>query len=153
MSPGIPVGGGQRRSQGLGFAIPSNTLLPEIGALITNGFYNQHPWLGATGIDMTYEIAKTMSTNVTYGWLVVQITAGGPAANATLQAGTKQALIAEEYVRIGGDIVIAVNGVRTTNTDDLLTYLEENTLPNQTIEVTIVRHNQTILLPLTLGAL
>jgi S1-C subfamily serine protease len=52
---------------------------------------------------------------------------------------------------IGGDIVIALNGVRITGIDDLSTYLEENTLPNQTIDVTIIRNNQSSTLQLKLG--
>jgi len=125
-------------SQGLGFAIPSNTILREIKDLITTGSYNKHPWLGASGIDITYEIAKAMGANVTYGWLITQVVSGGPAANAGLKGGTKQVLIAGKYVTVGGDIIIAMNGTRITGIDALSTYLEENTLPGQTIEVTIV---------------
>ncbi len=51
---------------------------------------------------------------------------------------------------IGGDIVIAINGTRIINIDALSTYLEENTSPGQTIEVTIVRENQTLTIPLIL---
>jgi len=138
-------------SQGLGFTIPSNTILREIESLVTEGSYNQHPWLGATGTDMTYEIAKAMSTNVTYGWLIAQVTSGGPADNAGLRGGTKQALIAGEWVTIGGDIVIAINETRITNMDDLSTYLEERTLPEQTINVIVVRDNQTITRAIKLG--
>jgi S1-C subfamily serine protease len=142
-------------SQGLGFAIPSSTILREIGSLVTTGSYNQHPWLGASGTDMTYEIAKAMNTNVTYGLLIVQVTNGGPAAEAGLQGGTKQVLVAGAYVTIGGDIIIAINTTyieaRITNMDDLSTFLEEYTSPNQTINVTIVRNNQTTVIPVTLG--
>jgi serine protease Do len=42
-------------SQGLGFAIPSSTILRD-ESLVTN--YDRHPWLGTTGTDMTYEIAS-----------------------------------------------------------------------------------------------
>jgi S1-C subfamily serine protease len=35
--------------------------------------------------------------------------------------------------------------------DALSTYLEENTSPGQTIEVTVVRGNQTLTVPLILG--
>ena len=138
-------------SQGLGFAIPSNTILREIASLVTTGSYNEHSWLGASGIDMTYEIAKAMGANVTYGWLITQVVSGGPAANAGLKGGTKQVLIAGEYVIVGGDIIIAINGTRITGIDALSTYLEENTLPGQTIEITIVRENQTIDVAVTLG--
>ena len=138
-------------SQGLGFAIPSNTILREISSLVTIGYYNKHPWLGAAGVDMTYEIAKAMGVNVTYGWLITQVVSGGPAATAGLRGGTKQVLIAGQYVPVGGDIIIAINGTRITNGDALSTYLEENTLPGQIIEVTVIRGNQTLTVPLILG--
>ncbi|MEM3824948.1 MAG: trypsin-like peptidase domain-containing protein, partial [Candidatus Bathyarchaeia archaeon] len=108
-------------SQGLGFAIPSNVILREIASLVTTGSYNRHPWIGAFGVDMTYEIARVMGTNITYGWLITQVVSGGPAANAGLKGGTKQVLVAGKYVTVGGDIIIAVNGTRITNFDTLST--------------------------------
>jgi len=138
-------------SQGLGFAIPSSTVLREIESLVKEGSYNQHPWLGASGIDMTYEIAKAMDADVTYGWLIVQVASSGPADDAGLQGGTQQATVAGESVLIGGDIIIALNGARIKGIDDLSTFLEENTLPDQTIDVTIIRDGETMTLPLTLG--
>jgi S1-C subfamily serine protease len=138
-------------SQGLGFAIPSSTVLREIGSLVTTGSYDKHPTIGATGTDMTYEIAKAMGVNVTYGWLIAQVTSGGPAAEAGLHGGTTQVTVAGQSVTIGGDIIIAISGARITGIDDLSTFLEENTLPDQTINVTIVRNGQTMTLSLKLG--
>ena len=137
-------------SEGLGFAIPSNTILREIQSLVTEGSYNQHPWLGASGTDMTYAIAQAMNTNITYGWLITQITSGGPADNAGLQSGTQQALIAGQYVTIGGDIITAIDLIGITNFDNLSTYLEEHTTPQQTINITIVRNDQTITITMKL---
>jgi len=139
-------------SQGLGFAIPSSTILRETESLITEGSYSQHPWLGASGTDMTCEIAKAMSINVTYGWLITQVVSGGPADEAGLRGGAQQVLIAGEWVRIGGDIIIAINETRITNMDDLSTYLEEYTSPSQTISVALVRNNETLALSVTLEA-
>jgi S1-C subfamily serine protease len=138
-------------SQGLGFAIPSSTILREIDSLVTDGSYNEHPTIGASGIDMTYEIANAMNVNVTYGWLIAQVTSGGPAATAGIRAGTQQATVGGQTVVLGGDIIIALNGVRITNLDDLSTYLEGYTLPGDAITVTIVRSNQTMDLQLTVG--
>jgi len=137
-------------SQGVGFAIPSNTILKEIEDLVNTGSYDDHPWLGAAGTDMTYEIAAEMGTDVTYGWLIAQVTSGGPADKAGLQGGTEQVEIVENLVTVGGDIVIAVNGTRITSIDDLSAYLEEYTLPGQTVNLTIVRDNETSVLPLEL---
>jgi serine protease Do len=100
---------------------------------------------------MTYEIAQAVGVDLTYGWLIAQVTSGGPADEANLQGGTQQVTVAGENVMIGGDIVIALNGVRITGIDDLSTYLEENTLSDQTIDLTIIRNNRSSTLQLKLG--
>jgi len=139
-------------SQGVGFAIPSNTILREIRDLINTGSYGDHPSLGASGTDMSYGIAEVMDVDVTYGWLIAQVTSGGPADNAGLHGGTEQVGVGEELVVIGGDIIIAINGTRITGIDDLSAYLEEYTLPGQTIDLTVVRDNETITASLELGS-
>jgi S1-C subfamily serine protease len=100
---------------------------------------------------MNFEISNALGVNVTYGWLITEVTSGGPVDEATLQGGTRQIQVASSLVTVGGDIVIAFDGTRIRNTDDLSTYLEEHTLPNQTIDVTIIRDGETITLPLKLG--
>jgi S1-C subfamily serine protease len=139
-------------SEGLGFAIPSNTILREIEDLINNGSYPDHPWLGASGTDMNYEIAQAMEVDVTYGWLIAQVTNEGPSANAGLQGGTERIVIVEEQVILGGDIIIAINGTRIRGIDDMSAYLEEYTLPGQTVNLTVIRDNETISVPLELGS-
>lgn len=138
-------------SQGLGFAIPSSTVLREIGSLILEGSYNKHSTIGASGIDMTYEIAEEMDLDVTYGWLIVEVTSGGPADNAGLKEGTEHVVAGGQNVVIGGDVIIEINDIRIRNLDDMSSYLEENTLPGQTIEVVIVRAKQVLTISLTLG--
>jgi S1-C subfamily serine protease len=135
-------------SQGLGFAIPSNTIKREIESLVTSGSYDNHPSIDASGTDMTLEIAKAMDANVTYGWLVESAD-----AQTGLKGGSKQTVVSGSTVIIGGDIVTAINGGRVTNTDELLWYLEENTLPGQTVNLTVIRNNETITVPVTLVSL
>jgi S1-C subfamily serine protease len=130
-------------SNGLGFAIPSNTILRELESLIETGSYDQHPWVGISGADMTYEIAQTIGADVTYGWLITQVTNDGAADLAGLQGGNNQVRVNNEWMIIGGDVIIAVDGTRIVNGDTFMSYLEEHTTPNQTITVTILRNNQT----------
>jgi S1-C subfamily serine protease len=139
-------------SQGLGFAIPSSSILRETESLITNGSYNNHSSIGALGTDMTYGIAQAMNSNLTYGWLVTQVTNGGPADKAGIRSGTSQAQVAGTMVTIGGDIIVAMNDTRIANIDELSAYLEEYTLPGQTINVALMRNNTTLTLSLTLEA-
>jgi S1-C subfamily serine protease len=138
-------------SQGLGFAIPSNSIMREIVSLVNNGTYAQHPWLGIATEDMNYDIAQEMGTNVTYGVLISQVTSGGPADKAGLKAGTAQAVIDGSQVVVGGDVVIAIDGHRIVGSEEFSTYMEENTHPNQTIDLTVIRDNHTVDLHVLLG--
>jgi S1-C subfamily serine protease len=138
-------------SNGLGFAIPSNTILREIDSLLKTGAYDQHPWLGIAGTDMSYSITQAMKVNVTYGWLITQTTNEGAADKAGLKGANQQVRINGEWETIGGDIIIAVDGTRIINGDSFMSYLEEYTTPNQIITVTIVRDNQLLDIPVELG--
>jgi S1-C subfamily serine protease len=122
-------------SQGLGFAIPANTILREVEALITHGSYEGHSYLGVNGVDMDYQTAQNMGVKVTFGWLIVNVVVNGPS---------------HQQLRVD-DIIIAMNETRITNGDKLASYLEENTLPGETLIVTVVRENQEMDVVLTLG--
>ena len=137
--------------QGLGFAISSATILREINSLVNSGSYTAYPYMGVSVADMSYDIAAQEGYKVTYGLLVESVVSGGPADKAGLKAGSTQATIDGTPIGVGGDIIIAINQVRMVNQDDLSTYLAENTLPNQTITVTIIRNGQTQDISLTLG--
>jgi len=122
-------------SQGLGFAIPSNTILREISALITTGTYRDHSYLGVSGQDMSYNIAQEINASVTYGWRIASVTAGGP-SDGRLEAN---------------DIIIAMNETLIRNNDDLASYLAEKTLPGQLLTLTVVRDGSTVDVNVILG--
>jgi len=110
-------------SQGLGFAIPSNTLLREIYALVTTGEYHGHAYLGIKGSDLSYEVAQNMKLPITYGWLVQEVVKNGP-SDGKLRPN---------------DVIVALNGTKIRNGDDLASYLEEKTLPGKTLKITVYR--------------
>jgi len=122
-------------SQGLGFAIPSNAILREVYSLVTYGTYDGHSYVGVRGTDMDYDIAQEMGVSVTYGWRIVEIVPGGP-SDGRLQAD---------------DIITAMNLTRIKNGDDLASYLEEYTLPGESLSITVVRENRTEYVTVTLG--
>jgi S1-C subfamily serine protease len=122
-------------SQGLGFAIPSNTILREISALVTSGSYHGHSYLGVTGEDMDYTTAQQTGANVTYGWKIATVVSGGP-SDGKLNVG---------------DIVIALNNQTIRNNDDLASYLEERTLPGDSLVLTVVRGSSQMPITVVLG--
>lgn len=122
-------------SQGLGFAIPSNTILREIAELITTGTYKGHSYLGVTGQDMSYLLAQDLGSNVTYGWRIQSVVSGGPS---------------DGHLQIG-DIIIKMNAQIIKNNDDLASFLEEHTLPSDIINLIVIRNNVEITISITLG--
>ena len=137
-------------AQGVGFAIPSDTILRELPYLIKGEKY-PHPWLGAIGVDMSFEIAKAMKVNVTYGWLILKVLPNSPAEKAGLKGGNQTVYIDGMQVKIGGDIIVMMNGTRIRNGDDLSTYLERNTHPYENIQITVIRSGKPVNITLTLG--
>ena len=138
-------------SQGVGFAIPSDTILRELPYLISTGKYEMHPYIGIDGVDMNYQLSQLEGTNVTYGVLVETVELGSPAAKAGLQAGQQTITISGQEYTIGGDVIVAVNGTRIVNYDALLTYLERYTLPGRTVVVTVIRAGRYQTMEVTVG--
>jgi S1-C subfamily serine protease len=126
-------------SQGVGFAVPSNAILREIASLVTTGSYNMHSLLGIASqpdmSDMTFDLAKQLNVDVTYGRYVGTVSEGGP-SDGHLQAG---------------DIIIAMNGTVIRNSDDLGSFLAEKTLPGDVVQITVVRNNAETTVNVTLG--
>ncbi len=122
-------------SQGLGFAIPSNTILREIDSLISTGTYHGHSYLGVMGQDMSFDLAQQTGASVTYGWKISSITSGGPSDGKLLV----------------DDIIIAMNNQIIKNQDDLASYLEENTMPGDSLLITAFRGTAQVQVTVVLG--
>ena len=128
-------------SQGLGFAIPSNTIIRELASLVTTGSYQMHSYMGIHVTDMSYDVAQQQHVNVTYGVLIPTdntqtiIDPNGP-SNGKLQQG---------------DIIVAMNGTKITNNDGMASYLEGNTLPGDTLVITVIRNNSSTDVNIVLG--
>ncbi|MEM1557666.1 MAG: trypsin-like peptidase domain-containing protein [Thermoproteota archaeon] len=138
-------------SQGVGFAVPSNTILRELPYLIKTGRYDMHPWLGLRGINLDYYIAKAAGLNITYGWLIQDVIPRGPCDKAGLRGGNKTVTILGMEIKFGGDLLISIDGHPVRNNDDIAMILEEYTYPGKTVNLTIVRNNQVMIIPVTLG--
>lgn len=138
-------------SQGLGFAIPSHTILKELPSLITTGGYKMHSYLGIEGVDMNYQLGQVSNTSVTYGVLIEDVASGSPAASAGLRGSTKSVTVDGQQYLVGGDIIVSINGTRIISQDALSSYLEESTVSGQTIVIGIIRNGTPMSLNVTLG--
>ena len=136
---------------GVGFAIPSNTIAQVVPSLITIGSY-QHPWLGVAGRDMTPGIAELLGIDEPRGFLVMDVVAGSPAEKAGLKRGNEDTVIDGIPMKLGGDVIIAVDNNTVRKIDDILAYMEIEKSVGDDLQLTILREGQTIEVIATLAA-
>ena len=136
---------------GIGFAVPSETILREIDSLIEVGTY-QHPLIGVTGRQVTPALAEAMNMDRdTRGTLVVSVTVDGPAAAAGLKGGNRQVTVDGVVISVGGDIIIGADGRTMNSFYDLIYYVESNKRPGDVVRLTIIRDGELMEVDLTLG--
>ncbi len=131
-------GGG---SEGVGFAVPINTVRDVAQQLIDNGSV-QHAYLGISGGDVTPEIAKALNLSVDHGAAVDQALNGGPAAEAGIRGATGQATIGGQTFPIGGDIITQIDGEQVQDMNDVIAKVESHK-PGDEVTLTVVRDGQT----------
>jgi len=138
-------------SSGVGFAIPASIVKRVVPALIKNGRYS-YAWLGITGTSLTLDLNEAMNLSPNQrGAIVEDVTQGGPAAKAGVQAGQGQATINGSQIATGGDIIIAVDGQPVTGMDDVIDYLFNNKQPGDKMTLMVLRNGQQKDIQVTLG--
>jgi S1-C subfamily serine protease len=139
-------------NEGIGFAIPSNTVKRVIPELIETGHY-RHPFLGITALPLSIlgpTIRQQLGVSPTdKGVLVLEAT--GPAAQAGIQGGTHPVVINGQQIPAGGDIIMAADGSPVTTPGELRAYIENNKHPGDAVTLTIVRSGQRMDVAVTLA--
>lgn len=140
--------------QGVGFAVPSNTLRRVAPELIENGSVN-YAWIGISvmpeedGFGVS-GLAEPLSLPVRSGVLIRGVTVGSPADKAGLLGGERFIEVRDRQVCTGGDIIVAVDGRFVNRMDELVAYLVMHTAPGDTITLRIVRGEDTFEVPVLL---
>ncbi len=135
---------------GVGFAIPSDTIAREVSELIDTGTYG-HPYLGISGVEMSADIAEGADLNTTWGFLVTDVVRGGPSDKAGLRGGNIDKIIIGQRIRLGGDLIVSVDGRRMQRLGDLFVYLERGKKPGDSTILEIIRSGQKLPVTVLLG--
>ena len=145
----IETGGSGDGNVGIGFAVPSNTVETVVAQLLQSGKV-EHAYLGVAARTLDPELASTFRLPVDTGLLVETVTEGSGAAEAGLRAGDEQTVIAGQSYRIGGDVIVGVDGERVASIEDLRGVIAAHK-PGDTIEVRIYRDGKQKTVTVTLG--
>jgi serine protease Do len=122
------------RWAGVGFAIPGNQAKFTAESLIANGRVARG-YLGITMTDLTEGFAEDLHVNRRQGVLITTVHPDTPAENAGL---------------VSGDIITAVNGVRTRTNQDVLQYIGGRAA-GEKVTIEVLREELNDLEPLTLS--
>ena len=126
---------------GIGFAIPSNTMIREVPVLLEKGCYS-HAWLGISGGSVNPDLAESIGLSRNYKGVVVgPIQAGSPAEKAGLQGVTQDEFSNTHRV---GDIITGIDGHSLRSIDDLITYIDVHKSVGNSLVLTVNRHGQII---------
>jgi S1-C subfamily serine protease len=139
-----PSGG----SVGVGFAIPINTAKRVVAELIENGRVRRG-MIDATMIQLFPTLVSYAQLPVSSGLLVSRTRQNGLAEKAGLRQGSEPVRYGSSVIYLGGDIITAVDGMKTGTLADLYSALEDNK-PGETIDVEVRRGNATTKLRVTL---
>jgi len=108
---------------GVGFAIPSKTVAKIVPTLINEGEY-KHPWIGISGRDIDPDMAKALGVKDAIGFLIITVVENSPASEAGLMGSDETIERDGREYSIGGDIILAVDGIDVRKIDDILIHLQ-----------------------------
>ncbi|HSM55300.1 MAG TPA: trypsin-like peptidase domain-containing protein [Candidatus Sulfomarinibacteraceae bacterium] len=137
-------------AEGIGFAVPVDTVKRVIPALIEQGYY-PHPWLGFLGYDITPGLASALELPVERGILVVQLYRGGPADVAGVSGAQQEVIVGNQRLLVGGDVVVAINEQPIAEWEDLSEYLEIQTQVGDEVVLHVLRDGEELALTLTVA--
>jgi S1-C subfamily serine protease len=132
----VNSGGGDN----IAFAISSALVERVASGIIETGEYD-HPFIGVGLADVTPAVAEANGLERARGLLVANVVDGVPAADV-LQGSTGSTRVDGFRVPTGGDVILSVDGRRVDSTRELLSYLELNASPGETVEFTVLRDGE-----------
>ena len=91
-------------AQGMGFAIPINTVKKIAQEILENGRVSRR-WIGISGVDVTPQLARRYSLQADRGLLVAEVVPRSPAYHAGLRSG---------------DVIVGADGAAVKQAKDLL---------------------------------
>ncbi|MFZ7101082.1 MAG: S1C family serine protease [Peptococcaceae bacterium] len=110
--------------QGLGFAIPINTVQEVLQDLLTKGKVSR-PWLGVSLLDLTPQLADYLRTRYKDGVVIADVSSGGPAEKAGLQQG---------------DIILEINNQKITASNEVVDIIDSLEIGAK-VEISAARDN------------
>jgi S1-C subfamily serine protease len=109
-------------NDGVGFAVPISAVKRSLAQLEEKGSVD-YAYIGVSSQTLYPQLAAKLGIDVDYGGLVAEVVSGGPADEAGIQGGDEKLRFQGVPYETGGDTIIAVDGRKVVQPDDLASYI------------------------------
>jgi S1-C subfamily serine protease len=123
-------------NSGVGFAIPVTSVRYSVDQLMDGGQVD-YAFLGVTSESLYPQLAEHLHLGTSAGALITDVVNGGPADRAGIQGSNGQTTFELQQVKTGGDVVVAVDGRRVLQNNDLSELVARHK-PGDTVTLEIV---------------
>jgi putative serine protease PepD len=122
-------------NDGVGFAIPSNTVKSIVSQLVDTGQV-EHAYLGVGVQEIPASVAEEV--DLVEGVAVTEVRGDTPAQRAGLRAASGSRVVDGQSYPIGGDVITALDGEKVTSSAELQSAIDARK-PGDTVSITFVR--------------
>ena len=122
--------------QGIGFAVPINTVKSILTDLIENG-HVKRPWLGISTVKIDSNIARYYRLPIAEGALIIKVEPYSPSDNAGLRRG---------------DVIEEIDGNKIQSPSQISSYLRKKKSTNDRVTVIVNRYGRVYEIPFQLEA-
>ena len=125
-------------NEGVGFAVPINSAKRSLRQLLENGRVS-YAYVGISTGDLTPGLADRLDLEVSRGALIEDVVNPGPAHAAGLRGGSERIEHNGTAVTVGGDVVVAIDGKRVRNGNDLVRVISADLAPGDVATFRVLR--------------
>lgn len=122
--------------QGIGFAVPINTVKLILNDLIENGHVTR-PWLGISTVKLNPRMATFYRLPLVHGALIVNVEPYSPAENAGLRRG---------------DIIEEIDGNKIESPSQISSYIRKKKVATDRVTITVNRYGRVYEIPFQMEA-
>ncbi|WP_248517675.1 S1C family serine protease [Salinarchaeum laminariae] len=141
----INSGGAENIGFGISAAV-TDWVVPE---LIEDGEI-AHTYVGIRTYPVDRRVAIENDLDEVRGVMVAEVVDGGP-ADGVLEPAEDEAFVGGRSIPIGGDVIVGIDGTTLQTRHELSTYLALETVPHETVEITVIRDGEEQAVEMTFG--
>ena len=135
---------------GVGFAVPIDSARRSLDQILLGGSV-RYAYLGIETDDLTPAVAHRFGYAAPRGALVVRVVPGTGAAAAGLRAGARLASFRGLGVHVGGDAIVAIDGIAVRSAEDVVRIVATRLVPGERARFSLVRGSTHREVSVTLG--